>query len=894
MLHPLTFAMLLVSSATMALTPDDTVPHGKLPEWAVPTAYGLSFKIDPAQHGYTGTVDIDLDLTQAADHLWLHGQELKVQKVVIQAEGQPVIPGKYSVAAATDGVSQLTFAKVLPAGHYRLTLDFSAQYNEQLEGIYKVTFKGLPYVMTQMEAISARNAFPGFDEPRFKTPFTLRVTAPAGQTIAANTLPVKDDTSLKGWHTVTFSPTKPLPTYLVALAVGPWDRATGPDIAPTPYRSNTLALGGVAPHGTGPKMAHALSETPAIIHTLEDYFAFGYPWDKLDLLAAPDFAAGAMENPGLVTFRDFYMLLDEHSPVSYVQRSFNVNAHELSHQWFGDTVTTKWWDDIWLNEAFATWMQSKVTQHLHPEYRADLELINGANVAMEDDSLVSVRRIRQPIVSNADIETAFDNITYQKGAAVLNMFERYLGTEKFRAGIRSYIKAHQFGNATADDLIASLAEASGQGDRFTQAMQSFLNQPGVPRVETHLSVVNGETHLHLTQQRYLPVGSTGSSKALWGIPVCIRYGEPGAPVAQSQVQCTLLDQAEGDVVLKGASDKVWYIPNADAAGYYHFAEAPDDFKRLSAQVAKLPDTEQLAFADAVSASYQHGDSDVTAVIEAARILAASPTRQVATALIPTLRWINRYNVKTDAERQQLAKVAHDLYLPRLQLLGYVHRTGESQDDTLLRASLADFLGLEIKLPEVRQALLTQADLALKAGTDGRLNLTAVEPELLGTILAVAVQERGKDIQQHLIAELAQNAEPTQRQALLTGIGSATDADGKVHARDLVLDSHVKVGELRTLFPALRDNSGDRDGLWQWFLPHSDALIKRIGAGSSGRLPNMVGGSGCSQADADRLTAFFEPRLKTLVGAERGLAQTREVALLCKALADKQDATVLLK
>ncbi|CAD0312567.1 aminopeptidase N [Xanthomonas hortorum ATCC 19865] len=280
---------------------------------------------------------------------------------------------------------------------------------------------------------------------------------PTDDQALANTIATSTKPAGKGWKTVTFAPTVPLPTYLVAYAAGPWDVVDVPAMPATPQRPNATPLRGIAAKGQGPRITPALNQTPAIIAALEDYYAFGYPFDKLDLVAAPDFSAGAMENPGFVTFRDWLLLLDKESPAENVQRSFNTNVHELAHQWTGDAVTMEWWDDLWLNEAFATWMQQKITMQLHPEYRANLDRITGAQHAMDNDSLVSARKIRQPITGNGDIETAFDGITYQKGAAVLAMFEAFVGEDVFREGMRAYIAKHKFGSATADDLVDAIA-----------------------------------------------------------------------------------------------------------------------------------------------------------------------------------------------------------------------------------------------------------------------------------------------------------------------------------------------------------------------------------------------------------------------------------------------------
>ncbi|MGM7310834.1 M1 family aminopeptidase, partial [Acinetobacter baumannii] len=546
----------------------------------------------------------------------------------------------------------------------------------------------------------------------------------------------------------------------------------------------------------------------------------------LDLLAAPDFAAGAMENPGLITFRDYLMLLDKDSPVSFVQNSFNVNAHELAHQWFGDVVTMPWWDDLWLNESFATWMQSKITQKLHPEFNADLERIADTADAMKSDSLVSVRRIRQPILSNADIQTAFDGITYQKGAAVLNMFENYLGEEKFKQGVRNYINKHQYGNATANDLISALAEQSGQGERFTRAMKSFLDQPGVPLLNTSLQQEGNKVFLNVKQSRYLPVGSKGDARSLWGVPLCVRYEVPNAG---SKVQCELVDQAEAKIELKGASLDSWYIPNADAAGYYQFSLPQKEFTRLTAATEKLSNTEQLAYAYAISAAFNHGDINLLAVVDAAKKFANSNSRQISTALFSQLSTIHRHVLKTEAEREHFRKVLANLYLPKLNQLGYVSKTGESAEDSLWRSELVRFLALDIQVPEVRTQLLKQSD-ALFA--QKQLNFAQVTPELLPTILAVRVQEKGQSAFDRLSGELQRVTQPTQRLAILTALGSANQEATRQQARQLILNPRVKVGEVRTVVNSINNYGDEQGGLWSWFKVNHDAVFDRLGKSSA--------------------------------------------------------------
>ncbi len=886
--RPLMFTALAACCAT-ALAATDQVPHGKLPRWATPESYQLSFKVDPARQDFSGTTAIKVKLDQASDHIWLNGRELKVSKVTVTDANGKRMPAKYVDVAPKEGVVRVDFGKTLQPQELTLTFDYTAPLNQQLQGLYKVSHEGQPYAMTQMEPISARFAFPGFDEPDFKTPYDISLTIPKDEKGVANTAQVSEKPAGDGWKTLTFSRTRPLPTYLVAFGVGPWDIVDGPAIAPDDYRTQPLPLRGVAAKGEGHRMQHVLGETPSIIHALEDYYGFGYPWDKLDLLAAPDFSAGAMENPGLVTFRDWLLLIDPDSPANYVRGSFNVTAHELAHQWTGDTVTMDWWNDLWLNEAFATWMQQKVTQKVHPEYRADLDRVRGAEGAMTGDSLVTTRKIRQPITGNGDIETAFDGITYQKGAAVLGMFENYVGEDTFRQGMRSYIRAHTFGNATATDLVDSIATAADKGADFKQAFMSFLNQPGVPYVSTQLAQQDGRTVLKLSQSRYLPVGSKGDADHVWGVPMCVRYGTADG----SKVNCELLDKAHGTMALPGASAGTWVMPNANARGYYRFSLDKGALKRLSSEVSALSDAEQLAYADAVDASFHHGDIDAGDVLAALKPLTSSKTREVALAPLRSFNWIYDDLASTDAQRERLAQWARDAYLPRMQQLGYHRHDGEPDGDSLMRSTLASFLALQVKLPQVRSALLKQGEAALQS-KDGHLNLDAADPDLLDTALGVAVQEHGKSAVDKLIEALPKTSDPAYRNAMLSGLSDVADPALRERVRNLALDKNVKVGEMAALLMGGRETQAGRNSMWTWFVGHYDQVLNRTGSFSGGRLPYLAGGGGCSKAAADRLQAFFKPRLKDVTGAERGLAQTTEATLLCAALKDKQDASAILR
>ncbi len=396
-------------------------PEGKLPEGVRPTGYRLSLTIIPQQQTFSGTAVIEIETDESTTGIWMHGQDLNVTAIQV-AHATTRIPARWEQKTA-DGVVRVEFEETLPAGRSTLHIDYTAGFDAPLRGLYRVESGGDAYAFTQFESISARLAFPCFDEPRFKTPFDVTLTVPKDQIAAANT-PVDRAIELPdGLQRISYMPTPPLPTYLIAWAVGPFDVVAGPTIPPRKGRSFPVPLRGIAVKGKGVQLTYALDRTGAFVAALEDYFGIPYPYRKLDLVAVPDFAAGAMENVGLITFREWLLLLDEDRITEHQRRAFAyVLAHELAHQWFGNLVTMPWWDDIWLNESFATWMGNKVVQTLHPEYRSDLGSLASAQRAMNLDNLTSARSIQHPVLTNHDIQNAFSPITYEKGGAVLEMF----------------------------------------------------------------------------------------------------------------------------------------------------------------------------------------------------------------------------------------------------------------------------------------------------------------------------------------------------------------------------------------------------------------------------------------------------------------------------------------
>ncbi|MEN8160503.1 MAG: M1 family metallopeptidase, partial [Myxococcota bacterium] len=323
-------------------------PTGRLPRDVVPLHYTLRLVIDPTADGFTGEVAIRVRIATPTRTVWLHARDLDVEKAVLARPGEAERPLAPAIAHES-GVLRLTAPEPLPAGEAELRLAFAGAYGRKLEGIYRVHVDGDAYVMTQMEPLAARRSFPCFDEPAFKTPWDVTLVAPAGSVAVANTGEVGGHALGDGRVARRFATTEPLPSYLIAFAVGPWDVVTAEPVPPTPQRARPLPLRGLATRGRGAELAHALAETPRLLTALEAWFGLPHPFDKLDLLAAPDFSFGAMENVGLITYRESLLLLGEHAPTAVRMAFHVVHLHELAHQWFGNSVTMPWWDDLWLN-----------------------------------------------------------------------------------------------------------------------------------------------------------------------------------------------------------------------------------------------------------------------------------------------------------------------------------------------------------------------------------------------------------------------------------------------------------------------------------------------------------------------------------------------------------------
>ncbi|MCH7948346.1 MAG: M1 family peptidase, partial [candidate division Zixibacteria bacterium] len=438
------FAVLAINLS--AIFAADTI---RLKKEVVPTFQTIDLKIDAREAEYSGTVSIDLEVLNPTSEFIFHAEDIELNKVLLTSAEKEL---DYTLTTGEKGRVTLTTSQIMQKGSYKLEIDFTTSFNTQAVGLYRTEVDGESYLFTQFEESDARKAFPCFDEPAFKFPYQMTLSVPEEHIAIANT-PVAKETIADGWKTYEFEKTKPLPSYLLAIATGPLETIEVPDM-PIPTRIVTVK-------GKTHLASQAIKSTPLILKELVAFFGRPYPYKKLDLIAVPEFWPGAMENAGAVTFRESLLLFDKTPTISQLRSQASVTAHELAHMWFGDLVTMEWWDDLWLNESFATWMGGKISHKIYPGYGLGIRSVKSGLGVMTSDSRPTAIAIRPPGSETADLLRNIGTI-YSKGQAVLSMIENWVGEEKFRQGVVNYINDNAWGNATGSDLWNSLSAASGQ------------------------------------------------------------------------------------------------------------------------------------------------------------------------------------------------------------------------------------------------------------------------------------------------------------------------------------------------------------------------------------------------------------------------------------------------
>lgn len=866
------------STKVKSSTSVNAIPHAQLPDTVTPKGYRVDMTVDPQLDGMTGTVAIDVTVNEAASRLWIHAKEMTVPSARIDyADGSsvPLTFNAVPLADAPSGIAYLTADGDIPAGEGTITLEYETPYNQNLNSAYQVRRGEDAYILTQFEPLGAREAFPSFDEPKFKVPFTLSITAPTDQVVYANTPKTDVADSGDGWTKHSFATTRPLPSYLVAFGVGPYDVVDFGEIPPNSVRKTPLKLRGLTANGSGEQIKYGLAGTEPILTALEEYFDIPYPYEKLDLIAAPDYAFGAMENPGAIVYREYLMLLDENAPLSQKRAYNGVHSHELAHQWFGNLVTPVWWEDIWLNEAFATWMGNKGTSLAYPDGNYDRNTLNNALGAMNIDTLSTTRKVREPLDRSENVMDQFDGITYRKGGGVLSMFESFVGEEKFRDGVRLHMKRYADDVATGDDFFQSIADGSGNPD-VVDAMKSFVDQPGLPLVKavTYVDNVKGSgavTGINLSQSRYAPLGSKTQQGQFWQIPVCVGYGQNGT----IGKKCILLDKNEAVLKIDGEID--WLTLNQDGAGYYRFSLDSEGWSKLVKNVDQLNTREALTAQDSLVAAFRAGKVDADVFLDGMSAFAAHPEYDVArgsTALVGFMR------SELPESRDALAAHVVKTYKPRYQRIVGT----DTVEGNLLAPSLANLLVGTGQDKEIRARMIKRGSEYL--GLNGTADKSKLATNMLGLALRETMRDVGKPAYAPLL-ELAANGSSLEKGSAIGALAATQDETVyEMLLADVILsqDSPLTGRQAGSVLNGLlrSDKFGERT--WEWFKANLPAYVVKVPDVRKGGLPSS-GGNFCSLERRDEVREFMTANAALMLGYERSLMQTLESIELCAALKD---------
>jgi aminopeptidase N len=852
----------------VAVAPPPPAPRddGRLPPTATPRHYGLSLRIDPAKTSFAGVATIDIDVPSETSTLVLNARDLHVSRAVVHAGGRDLV-AKADMRLAHGGVVPeelvLGFAQPVPAGSAVVEIAYDAPFAQDLAGLYRVQEAGRWYAYTQFEATDARRAFPCFDEPGFKTPYDVTITAPLGTvalTNAPETTHADVPDAMVEHH---YEKTPPLPSYLVAFAVGDFDVVEGQK-EPFPIRVVTTK-------GRSGMTALALDEAAAFIAKLAEYFDVPYPYRKLDLVAVPDFGPGAMENAGLVTFRDVLILVDPRTATTQNRRlQALVIAHELAHQWFGDLVTMKWWDDIWLNEGFATWAEAKVVDAWKPAFGATAEAIADMQEIMDTDALKTARAVRQPVGSTSDA-MEIDRIVYDKAAGILRMLESFLGPDVFRRGVQHYISENAWKNASAADLFAAIDYVSAE--HVAPLADAFLEHSGVPDVFVSWKCKGDGARVELRESEWRSLGGgAGDRPRTWTLPMCFSSDGKAAK--------TCFTLGPEPITREVSRCPTWLYPNADGAGYYRYVLDAPQLAQLARSSRALKPVERMGLVSNAWAGVRQGAIAPGVFLDALRELDRDSDPHVVEQIAGALRDLDGALVE-DAARPAFRRYVAARMSARKARLGWeanaVHPASADADDRALERRVV-----------LRTMLEVARDKATLADAEKYTQRWLADPSAVpGDVAAVAVPAASLLAGEARLEELraaAKNAQtPEQRLIAVKAMGMFEDGDVLRKALDLALTDELRLSELRYLFGAVRSRPGAAPVLYAWEKEKWSKLAERL-PGSFGRgMLVDVAADLCTEPAREDARAFFTQATHGIEGIQRDVDQSLERAGLCIAL-----------
>ncbi len=829
----------------------------RLPQSVVPSHYRITFAPDLAAQTFSGDETIDVDVRQPSSSITLNAAEIQFDDVSISSGGKT-----QKASAALDDAKQtatLTFADPV-SGRALIDIRFRGMLNDKLRGFYISRTPRRKYAVTQFESTDARRAFPSFDEPAFKATFDISAVIDNGDIAISNGRVASDRPGPgEGKHTVTFAETKPLPTYLVALVVGDFQCSEGSagDIpirvcsTPEKVQLTRFAVGAAAKE----------------LEFFNDYYGIKYPFGKLDVIGIPDFAAGAMENAAAMTFRESALLVDEKSgSVETKRRVASVISHELAHQWFGDLVTMSWWDDIWLNEGFATWMAPKAVAAVNPAWSTAATDAQSTTRSLSSDMLKSTRAIRTHVETPAEIETLFDQIAYGKTSAVLRMAESYIGPELFRNGIRAYLTRYSWSNASAEDFWNTMTATTKEP--LDRIFSSFVLQAGAPLVSVDTKCADGTTQVKLSQKRFLIDNST--SKEVWTVPVVARTLAP-----EEKTFRFLLTQPEQSFSIPGCTPRLFI--NANARGYYRSRYAPAVLGSDRKLRDELNVPEKVSFLGDEWALVRAGESNVSDYLGRLESLLADHNPVVVGSAIMTLATVDE-SLTTPADHAAYRAWVRHVLRPIAREAGWTPVAGESEEMRQMRRQVLVTLAEVGEDPGVLQHARELAPQILTGAGP------ASDPQLSASILGMAARSGDAAYYEQLKARVANAKSPEEFRLYLSPLVAFSDPAIVRRSLEWALSAGLRSQDRFGFLGGLLANEAARPIVWPYLKEHWSEVEKSVPPFAMARVLFSVSGV-CTPAERDDVKAFLAAHQGAI--PERSARQIVERIDACIAFHEQQ-------
>jgi alanyl aminopeptidase len=819
----------------------------RLSKFIKPSFQQITLKVDPDSPSFSGETSITIDVTKAIDTIGFYQKDLNIQQAYLM-NGDIRIP--LTVSSHNYNIQHGKATQNIAANRYTLHIVFDGKFNTTSDGMYLSKFEGLNYVFTQFEDMYARQAFPGFDEPGFKIPYQVTIMSPEKHTVLSNTL-VNKRTVKDGWQTVEFNKTKPMPTYLVALAVGELDAYDIPNLS-VPGKIYTSK-------GQSQRTKFAAKNTAGILQNLENYFGSAYPYQKLDFVAVPNFTFGAMENVGLVTYRSSLLLLDDEPRLAEQSSTLNVIAHELAHMWYGNLVTMAWWDDLWLNEAFASWMASKVMMDLYPEQNFKDRLVQEG--AFGADASPTVKPVKKVVRSQSDVMDGL-GLNYSKGESILQLIESMVGEKAFQKGVQTYMKNNAWRNAQADDLWKVLSTVADFD--VPTMMKTYLEQPSYPLVEF---AANGE----ISQSRYHVKGAEVEEQT-WIVPLAISYKKNGK-VSRTNL---FLNTARKTVIELAEAD--WIFPNENAMGYMRWKVSTEQLAGLLEDISVLNVREKKSLLYNTEALFSAGEIDLGEMMMVMDALVDDSNPMIGRAVVSTM---SDFLYLVDKENEAIfGRFIAKKLTPWFERLGVEDKPDDSTDTSRLRGSVYGMLSRYANTPKVEKV---SAQLANQYLTDPASVPRSIATRALRNMSRFSDQDWFTKLKNLYVANTDANIRGTISRAMIF-----TDEQQITKTLDFALSDHVSPANAMINVYAAISGLDDQTIFYIWLDKNFDALSKKMPAYHIARMPEYFS----SSCDADNIMLaekFYAGKKQNFEGMARSYDIAIYSAKQCLSLKDNNQA-----